>query len=101
MLHEGWWMRVLRPNSVCTGSTDMQLDFSPQSPQPSHTRSLITMTASGSQALPRPRWRRSSAAHSWSWMSTVVPSVSASSFCASMMRSRCQTSVLPMRLTAL
>ena len=24
-LHELWWMRVLRPNSVCTGSTLMQL----------------------------------------------------------------------------
>ena len=25
LLHEDWWMRVLRPNSVCTGSTLMQL----------------------------------------------------------------------------
>ena len=33
----------MRPNSVSTGCTDRQLDFTPQSPQPSHTRSLMTM----------------------------------------------------------
>ena len=63
LLHEDWWMQVL-PNSVCTGSTDMQFDFSPQSPQPSQTRSLMTVTSTGSSALPRLRARRSSAAHS-------------------------------------
>ena len=57
----------------------MQLDFSPQSPQPSQTRSLMTVTSTGSSALPRLRARRSSAAHSWSWISTVVPGVAASS----------------------
>ena len=31
-------MTVLRPKSVSTGYTDRQLDFSPQSPQPSQTR---------------------------------------------------------------
>ena len=41
LLHEVWWMRVLRPNSVSTGCTDRQLLISPQSPQPSQTRSLI------------------------------------------------------------
>jgi len=94
-------MRVLRPNSVCTGSTDMQLDFSPQSPQPSHTRSLMTTTSAGSSALPRLRARRSSAAHSWSCSSTVVPGVAASTRCASSMRSRCHTSVPPGSCTAL
>src|ERR1700730_6295462 len=64
LLHELWWMRVLRPNSVGTGSTLMQFDLTPQSPQPSQTRSLMTMTSTGSSALPRPRARRSSAAHS-------------------------------------
>ena len=57
-------MRVLRPNSVGTGSTLMQFDFCPQSPHPSQTRSLITMTSAGSSALPRLRARRNSAAHS-------------------------------------
>jgi hypothetical protein len=89
LLQDDWWMRVLRPNSVWTGSTLMQLDFSPQSPQPSQTRSLMTVTSTGSSALPRLRARRSSAAHSWSWISTVVPGVAASSFWASSRRSRC------------
>ena len=40
-LHEPWWTAVLRPNSVSIGTTDRQLDFSPQSPQPSHTLGLI------------------------------------------------------------
>ena len=42
MLQLVWLIRVLRPNSVSTGSTERQLDFSPQSPQPSQTRSLMT-----------------------------------------------------------
>ena len=42
MLQEVWSMRVLRPNSVSTGCTDRQLLFTPQSPQPSHTASLMT-----------------------------------------------------------
>ena len=41
MLQVDWLMRRLRPNSVSTGSTDMQFDFTPQSPQPSQTGSLI------------------------------------------------------------
>ena len=98
LLHDDWWMRVLRPNSVCTGSTLMQLDLTPQSPQPSQTRSLMTMTSAGSSALPRLRARRNSAAHSWSCTSTVVPGVAASARCASSRRSRCQASVPPGRL---
>ena len=42
-----WWMRVLRPYAVSTGCTDRQLLLSPQSPQPSHTRSLMTMRNAG------------------------------------------------------
>ena len=38
--------------------------------------------AAGRRALPRLRTRRSSAAHSWSWISTVTPSTCASSCCA-------------------
>ncbi|CFW02469.1 Uncharacterised protein [Bordetella pertussis] len=38
----------LRPNSVSSGSTDRQCDFSEQSPQPSQTRSLITTRKAGS-----------------------------------------------------
>ena len=35
-------MARLRPNSVSSGSTERQLDWSLQSPQPSHTASLMT-----------------------------------------------------------
>ena len=64
---------VLRPNSVSTGSTERQLDFSPQSPHPSQTRSLISTRRGGSGARPRLRSRRSSAAQAWSCSSTVTP----------------------------
>ena len=50
-LQEAWWIRVLRPNSVSTGWTDRQVDFSPQSPQPSHTRSLIHTRSAGAGQL--------------------------------------------------
>lgn len=63
-MHEDWLISVLRPNSVVTGWTDRQLDFVPQSPHPSQTRSLITTLVSGVAALPRRRFRRFSAAHS-------------------------------------
>ena len=66
MLHELWSMKRLRPNSVSTAPTDMQFDLSLQSPQPSHTRSLITTRLAGSGNLPRLRRRRFSAAQVWS-----------------------------------
>ena len=47
-----WWMRVLRPYAVSTGCTDRQLLLSPQSPQPSHTRSLMTTRQSGLATMP-------------------------------------------------
>ena len=37
----------MRPNSVSIGSTDRQALFSPQSPQPSQTRSLMWMRCGG------------------------------------------------------
>ena len=40
-------MARLRPNSVSTGTTDRQLDFTLQSPQPSHTSSLMTTRFGG------------------------------------------------------
>ena len=61
-LHELWSMRVLRPNSVETGCTERQLDFSPQSPHPSQMRSLITTRCVGVGIWPRLRLRRFSAA---------------------------------------
>ena len=85
-------MWVLRPNSVSTGWTDRQLEATPQSPQPSQTRSLITMRMGGSRIRPRLRSRRFSAAHCWSWISTVTPSTLRSSSCAATIRSRPQTS---------
>ncbi len=59
-------MRVLRPNSVSTGCTDRQLLFTPQSPQPSHTASLITTLVRRTGSSPRLRLRRASAAQCWS-----------------------------------
>jgi len=59
-------MRRLRPSSVSTGSIEMQLLCTEQSPQPSHTCSLMTMRRSGSGNSPRFRRRRASAAQVWS-----------------------------------
>ena len=84
-------MAVLRPNSVSTGWTDRQFDFTPQSPHPSQMRSLIMIRATGSGARPRLRLRRSSVAHSWSWMRTVTPGTRLSSSWAATSRSRGQT----------
>ena len=87
-MQDAWWIWVFRPNSVATGWTDRQLDFAPQSPQPSQIRSLIMTFAAGVTALPRRRLRRFSAAHSWSWISTVTPGTVASSRCTSITSSR-------------
>ena len=38
----------LRPNSVSSGCTETQFDFTPQSPQPSQTSSLMMTRLSGS-----------------------------------------------------
>ena len=67
-------MRVLRPNSVSRGCTDRQFDFTPQSPQPSHTASLMTTRVRRTGSAPRLRNRRDSAAQRWSYTSTVTPS---------------------------
>ena len=61
-----WLMVRLRPNSVSSGSTDRQLDLTLQSPQPSHTRSLIMTRTAGSTMVPRLRRRRFSVAQVWS-----------------------------------
>ena len=61
-----WSIARLRPNSVSTGTIDRQFDFSPQSPQPSQTRSLMTTRRAGSGNVPRLRRRRFSAAQVWS-----------------------------------
>ncbi|MNR35138.1 hypothetical protein D3C85_1529640 [compost metagenome] len=66
LLHEDWSISRLRPYSVSTATTDMQLDLLLQSPQPSHTASLITTRRAGSGNLPRLRRRRFSAAQVWS-----------------------------------
>jgi hypothetical protein len=59
-------MRRLRPNSVSTGSTLRQLDLTEQSPQPSHTSSLMMTVLSGVASLPRFLRRRFSVAQVWS-----------------------------------
>ena len=66
MLQEDWLMTRLRPNSVSSGSTDRQFDFTLQSPQPSHTISLITARTAGSGNSLRLRRRRFSEAQVWS-----------------------------------
>ncbi len=66
MLQAFWSISRLRPSSVSFGSTDRQLDFSPQSPQPSHTAALMNTRLAGSSSLPRLRRRRFSVAQVWS-----------------------------------
>ncbi|CKT53824.1 Uncharacterised protein [Mycobacterium tuberculosis] len=61
-----WLMVRLRPNSVSSGSTLRQLLCTLQSPQPSHTSSLMTTRLAGSTAVPRLRRRRFSVAQVWS-----------------------------------
>src|SRR5258708_30552840 len=61
-----WSMVRLRPHSVSSGCTDTQFDFIPQSPQPSHTSSLMITRLSGSGNFPRFLRRRFSAAQVWS-----------------------------------
>jgi hypothetical protein len=65
-LHEDWLIWRLRPYSVSSGSTDRQLDLTLQSPQPSHTISLITTRLAGSGNSLRLRRRRFSEAQVWS-----------------------------------
>ena len=62
-LQLAWSMVVLRPNSVSIGCRLKQFDFTPQSPQPSHTRSSIISLKPGRGSRPRLRSRRFSAAH--------------------------------------
>ena len=66
LLQLDWSIARLRPNSVSTGTTATQFDWTPQSPQPSQTSSLMTIRRSGSGASPRFRRRRFSAAQVWS-----------------------------------
>jgi hypothetical protein len=66
LLQLDWSMVRLRPHSVSSGCTDTQFDFTPQSPQPSQTSSLMITRLSGSGYFPRLRRRRFSAAQVWS-----------------------------------
>src|SRR6202000_925947 len=62
LLQEDWLMVRLRPSSVSSGSTEMQLDCTEQSPQPSQTAGLMITRRAGSSSVPRLRRRRFSAA---------------------------------------
>ena len=66
LLQLDWSIARLRPNSVSTGTTDRQFEVVEQSPQPSHTRSLMKTRLAGSGKRPRLRRRRFSAAQVWS-----------------------------------
>src|SRR5258708_26335072 len=72
-----WSIWRLRPSSVSSGLTDTQLLLSEQSPQPSHTASLMNTRLAGSGKVPRLRRRRFSAAPVWSQDSTAGPGVAA------------------------
>ena len=61
-----WLIVRLRPKGVSRGSTLKQFDCTEQSPQPSHTSSLIIIRLAGSINLPRLRRRRFSVAQVWS-----------------------------------
>ena len=65
-LQASWLMRRLRPNSVSTGSTARQLLCTEQSPQPSHTSSLMTRVRLAAGIVPRFLRRRFSVAQVWS-----------------------------------
>src|SRR5471032_3605743 len=58
LLQDDWLICRLRPRSVSSGSTDRQLDCTEQSPQPSHTASLMTARLAGSGYSLRFRRRR-------------------------------------------
>src|SRR4051794_23116242 len=66
LLQEDWLIWRLRPSSVSSGSTDRQFDCTLQSPQPSHTASLMTARLAGSGYSLRFRRRRFSDAQVWS-----------------------------------
>jgi hypothetical protein len=66
LLQEDWLIWRLRPSSVSSGSTDRQFDCTEQSPQPSHTASLMTARLAGSGYSLRLRRRRFSDAQVWS-----------------------------------
>ncbi len=88
LLQDDWSIVRLRPNSVSTGAIDTQFDCTPQSPQPSQTSSLMTTRFAGSGNLPRFLRRRFSAAHVWSYSSTVQPGMSRISRCTASISSR-------------
>ena len=48
LLQFDWSILRLRPSSVSSGCTETQLEATEQSPQPSHTRSLMKMRLAGS-----------------------------------------------------
>src|SRR5215510_5846630 len=62
LLQADWSISRLVPSGVSNGTTATQLDFTPQSPQPSHTAALMYTRLSGSGNRPRLRRRRFSAA---------------------------------------
>src|SRR5581483_1770485 len=66
LLQDDWLILRFLPNSVSTGSTDTQLEVLEQSPQPSHTSSLMNARFGGSTISPRFLRRRFSAAQVWS-----------------------------------
>ena len=59
-------MARLRPKPVSFGVIETQLLAVPQSPQPSHTSSLMKARRGGFGKVPRLRRRRFSAAQVWS-----------------------------------
>ena len=66
LLQADWSMTRLRPNSVSSGWIATQFDWTPQSPQPSQTSSLMSTRWLGAGSVPRFRRRRISAAQVWS-----------------------------------
>src|SRR5262245_8323798 len=66
LLQADWSMARLVPSAVSSGTTATQFDFTPQSPQPSHTAGLMNTRLSGLGKVPRLRRRRFSAAQVWS-----------------------------------
>ena len=89
MLQFDWLMVRLRPNSVSSGSTEMQFDCTEQSPQPSQTAALIITRRDGSSISPRLRRRRFSAAQVCTNTIAEQPGVSRQSRITRSSSSRC------------
>ena len=80
LLHVDWLTLRFLPNLVSKGSIEIQFEVLEQSPQPSHTKSLIKLLLSGSSINPLLRRLLFSVAHVWSYIIIDTPGQDLNSF---------------------